>query len=118
MSFPDVSILHPANSGHYIVEVKAITEDGELIILTEKVPVILWGIVRDKDHAYHGLPIPITMAGPESPLSSQLLPNGSVFLAFAGSAGQHLYFDSLDEWEAYEKPIVLNSAMRCRKARK
>ena len=118
MSFPDVTILHNANSGHYVVEVKATTEDGELIVFTEKVPVILWGIVRDKEHAYHGLPIPVTMVGPESPLSSQLLPNGSVFLAFAGSSGQHLYFDSLDAWEAYETPIVLASARRCREARK
>lgn len=113
MEILDLIHISNANAGHFIVEVKPCTEDGKLSTVTEQLPVNAWGFIRDKNHDEYGRPLPITVDGIRESASPQLLPNGNVFVPYGGPAGEHLTFENLKAWEAYEKPRVKEAAMLC-----
>ena len=118
MEILDLIHISNANAGHFIVEVKRCAEDRMQSTVTEQVPVNAQGFIRDENHDEYGHPLPITVDGIRESVSVQLLPNGNVFVPYGGSSGEHLTFENLEAWEAYEKPRILESARRCREARK
>lgn len=95
----DLTNIVAAPAGYFVLDLHPYKENGEIKFQLEKRPIVLLAFRADEDH---DAPVPVSLMGIEETFSPCLLPDGTVCAPYAGDAGEHFSFDTLDAWFAHE----------------